>query len=528
MKNDLAKQSTAHSWVDAIYRKAQLPEHKGNPLIEALPQFQLAKDMFPQFNNRPIFTETERCLPKADRMLAISRLGSFIQTLPCHMEVIDQLGQIVRAGYVHRRPDQQEYIKALNQFYRRSMAGDIHPIEMPGPSTAPSFSLFGVSGVGKTSVVERALSFLPRTIRHEQYGFIQVVHMKVDCPPDGRLKQLLLAIIEEFDDLLGTDYRGEAGRRSTVDDLILYVGNKAAEHHLGLLVIDEIQNLLTAAGENKNWMLNFFVTLANTVKVPVAVVGTPRAQHMLKGTLREARRVGDQGSVIWDRFSPNSKDWEFFLKSMWRYQWVRTAAELTPAMSTCMYDLSQGIHAVVVRLFQLAQAAAIRNGTEALTTGLLRQVAKSKFKLIEPMLDALRRNDQTQIALYEDLFAKGLGKLGKATQRDADLNQIKDLERVSARSLDAKMKTISALMVMGHEEEVTRRLVDELFAAMPDLSQQEAVRRILNAAETGHAAGAGLAGPSLKEIVARASAEGVSPVDAIAAAGLAESIKPST
>jgi len=53
----------------AEYRPAQLPEHKGNPLIEALPDFVLAQEMATTFNRYPLYSDSERTLSITLRML---------------------------------------------------------------------------------------------------------------------------------------------------------------------------------------------------------------------------------------------------------------------------------------------------------------------------------------------------------------------------------------------------------------------------------------------------------------------------
>lgn len=48
-------------------------------------------------------------------------------------------------------------------------------------------------------------------------------------------------------------------------------------------------------------MLNFFVTLSNTVGIPTVLIGTSKVQQLFKGNFRQARRAASDGSIIWDR-----------------------------------------------------------------------------------------------------------------------------------------------------------------------------------------------------------------------------------
>ena len=90
--------------VAAVYRKPELPEHRGNPLIEALPPFRVGKERLLTFGKYPIFNEADRALSSDSRILAISRLDNYLEPLGCHEEVITKIFLMTYAGYTHRNP----------------------------------------------------------------------------------------------------------------------------------------------------------------------------------------------------------------------------------------------------------------------------------------------------------------------------------------------------------------------------------------------------------------------------------------
>ena len=69
--------------------------------------------------------------------------------------------------------------------------------------------------------------------------------------------------------------------------------------NLGMLIIDEIQNLNAAASGGHESMLNFFVTLRNEIGIPVVLVGTMRAYPILQSEFSQARRGSGYGSILW-------------------------------------------------------------------------------------------------------------------------------------------------------------------------------------------------------------------------------------
>ena len=181
----------------------------------------------------------------------------------------------------------------------------------------------------------------------------------------------------------------------------------ATLHGLGVLVIDEIQNLsfLKSGGAEK--MLNYFTQLINTIGVPVVLIGTFKAMKLLSGSFSQARRSAGQGDLIMDRLS-EGEEWNFFLESLWKYQWTASATPLKPQLNKKMYELSQGIIDIAVKLYMLAQWQAIEDGNdnERITAALLEAVSEQHMQLVKPMLKVLRRNDPEALALIDDLYPK--------------------------------------------------------------------------------------------------------------------------
>jgi len=248
----------------------------------------------------------------------------------------------------------------------------------------------------------------PQCITHLKYNgqpfyVKQLVWMKLDCPFDGSIKGLCLNFFGEADRLLGSEYsKAFVPARNTVDAMLPRMAQVASTHGLGLLVIDEIQHLSMAKSGGSEKMLNFFVTLVNTIGVPVVLIGTTKAMPILQSEFRQARRGSGQGDLLWDRM-PNDLPWEIMLQSMWRYQWTRKKCGLTKEMNAILYNESQGIIDIAVKLYAMAQIKAIADGTELVTVKGIKEVAAEKLRLVKPMLDALRSGDMKKILQFEDI-----------------------------------------------------------------------------------------------------------------------------
>ncbi len=149
-------------------------------------------------------------------------------------------------------------------------------------------------------------------------------------------------------------------------------------------------------------MLNFFVTLVNTIGIPVIIVGTNKAISVLQSEFRQARHGSDQGDMVWSQM-PHDASWDLFMDGMWEYQWTTEYTPLSSELSELIYEESQGILDIAVKLFMLSQVRAIATGEEKLSKQMIKQVASDSLRLVKSMLEALRSGIPSEIAKYEDI-----------------------------------------------------------------------------------------------------------------------------
>lgn len=249
----------------------------------------------------------------------------------------------------------------------------------------------------------------PQRILHtEPFSLVQITWLKLDCPSQGSPKQLCINFFSAVDRLVGTAYFNFYGsRRASVDEMMVHMAQVANLHALGTLVIDEIQHL-NKAKIGPDALLNFLVTLVNTIGVPVVLIGTLSAIPLLQENFRQARRASGLGSLMWDRM-PKGKAWDYFIDQLWKYQWTRTPTDISSEIREVLYEESQGILDIVVKLFMLAQLRVIsigdaRHGPEILTTKLFQKIAREDFQIVRPMLEALRANDIKALMRWDDLL----------------------------------------------------------------------------------------------------------------------------
>lgn len=391
----------------AAYKKTEIREYDGHPLIEALPEILEAIEVAKKIKLVKKFDPGERELSASKRKHCVERLSSLIIPLNKHLEVEEKLSILIRKGYLSRNIANGDHTSRVRNCMMRFERPDIADLEkekynIPS-STASGLGIIGISGAGKSTGISRILNIYPQIIVHPDYKEKQLVWLKIDCPVSGTIKQLCQNFIHEISDLVGeVGYNAYSGYKT--DELIRIMSSLALKHHLGVLVIDEIQYLYEARSGGAALMLNFFNTLTNTIGVPIVLIGTPKARHLFTKEFRNIKRITDQGSVDWDRLKWKSNDWDTLIKYIWRYQWTKECVECTAEVEKALYYESQGIPDLVIKIFKEAQKRAIGSEDERVSEEIIHSVAQDQFRLLQPALDALRSGEKKEMQKYLDIF----------------------------------------------------------------------------------------------------------------------------
>ena len=394
----------------AIYNKLVEQIYRHNCFIEALPLLpQTEEERFRWLTVKPIYSESERHESAGYRKMAVERLAKFRLALPASLKTLEKIDRALRNGYSDRNPLEAERIKQLNSGFPglvKGNAGESYNRIPCFSSGNNGYGLFGASGVGKTSMVEAALNCYPQVIVHTSYNRRpfdqqQLVWLKLDCPIKGSSRGLCFDFAFSVDSVLGTDFYPSFARLNA-DGMLAKMAQIAAAIGLGILVIDEIQRLSESYSGGENALLNFFVKLANTVRIPVLLMGTYKSLNLFSTQFSSARRIAGQGDQLISHMS-NGREWKFFLEKLWRYQFTACQSPLTEEIANAMYAESQGLIDLAVKLYMMTQWQVIGSCNEAITPDLIEKTAAANFNAARPMLQALRNKDYERLAEIEDL-----------------------------------------------------------------------------------------------------------------------------
>ncbi|WP_409967948.1 AAA family ATPase [Bengtsoniella intestinalis] len=359
-------------------------------------------------------------------------------------EIARKIMTAIREGYVGRNPLGLHWEKGLGELHTCVNQKDSGFLSVSGTNAnASGFSIIGDSGMGKTSTVNHALAMFPQMIIHEQYNEypfpnVQFVWMRLECPHDASVKGLCGEFFTEFDRLTkdNTYEKFAKGGRATTDQMIPQMALIAQRHGLGLLVIDEIQNLSAAKSGGADKMLNFLVQLVNKIGLPVLLIGTPMAKGYLSQDLMAARRsTGQQGMEEFSPFERDERSWDMLVKGLWKYQWTAEKSVLTEEMSDALYSFSHGNVDVTVKLYMEAQRIAISDRTEQVTVDAIMKAGHSKsFSMV---LKCLEEQEKAKVKVQQTKRAK---KVALPVERDAALQDAISLPQKQASVNSPKRK----------------------------------------------------------------------------------------
>lgn len=347
----MSKYPAGHA-ASAIYEGSS-----GNPYLDAMPDM-LSPEQFARViaSYPPIPHDLAQMSPEERRGLLPSLASIYVPT-PYQYAIYDTLYRAIATTY--RTADVVESTRAINAYYC-------------GQSTnyatqADSGSILGVPGCGKTATVRRCLSTMPQVIEHVEYQgqplfCKQILWLHVECPSDCSVKTLGFGIMAALDRAIGSKYlQSTQGLRSASTSAIA-VQTKIllTNHHVGLLVVDEIQNAVLTARKNRQEksLLRFLVELTNETMTSIYFVGTPVAEELF--VIQEHLKRRTRGI----RLAPFKPDGAYldFVRKIWPYQYTAQMAELTTSIGNKLYDCSGGIPAYVIKIFAEAQAQALLTG----------------------------------------------------------------------------------------------------------------------------------------------------------------------
>ena len=241
-----------------------------------------------------------------------------------------------------------------------------------------SFTIIGSSGIGKSSAISRAITIATEnSVIEMEEPFCKIIPaVVVQCPFDCSVKSLLLQILRQIDMELDTHYYDMAVRARATTDMLIGSVSQIALNHIGLLVVDEIQNIVNHR-QGKS-LVGMLTQLINNSGISICMVGTPEAEVFFESVDYLARRALGlrYGSCEYNAY------FREFCIVLFQYQYIQEESDLSDSIIQWLYEHSAGVLAVVVSLIHDAQEISILNDREILDIVSLNEAYEQRMNML--------------------------------------------------------------------------------------------------------------------------------------------------
>lgn len=355
-------------------------------IINAMPEMLSGNELISALAILPEYDENIINENIATRLMALSDLYKIYVPSKMSLEVYSKLylallRSLQKKGTQISTRQQNENYKAIRkQEYSGIMGG------------SDSFTIIGASGIGKSSAISRAINLITqnRIIEIDKPYTKIIPCIVVQCPYDSSVKGLLLEILRKVDESLDSNYYNSAIKARATTDMLIGSVSQVALNHIGLLIVDEIQNVVNS--KNGKSLIGSLTQLINNSGISIAMIGTPESSVFFEQAFQLARRsLGLQYGAM-----EYGAEFEALCNILFSYQFVRNQTEISDSMIEWLYEHSAGIVSVVVSLIHDAQEMSMLNGRECLDIESLNEAYKKRLSMLHNFIEpTIRRGKST-------------------------------------------------------------------------------------------------------------------------------------
>lgn len=400
---------------EAEYAPAQFNIYKNNPLIECIPIIESEVDFYNAIKTIPELPAELWDYDSFSAMDYFSELEVAYLPHPSAWTLYLHVIQQIKSGYRSKNPLDKSGQCFINTVITRGNSGQKYAIPKRKKAHAGkakcSFAK-GISGVGKSEVINTVLSCIPQVIRHREYNSTtlimdQLVWVSIDVGASNSLKGLALNFFTALDEQLGTSYAyNNRALRNPVDFYIGTIRELCAKHMIGFVHIDECQHLLKSIKSGESATLEHLESLFNRIGIPMLMTSTPEGAKLFFDKNKEGSspRVQNVRRLMSERvyeFEPIDLRSKFYCSffDLFLPKHLFTGSEvLEDEFRDHVHYLTFGIHAIIARLLRLFFEAAHKMNLrpENVRAGeyysLLDKVYLQHFEAISVSIAQLRQN----------------------------------------------------------------------------------------------------------------------------------------
>lgn len=397
---------------DAVYIEHPIADDNHNPLVSALPLLRTNDDCLKAITCFPLINLSAEANIQ-ERLSAVSTIQQLMIPRNEFYQIDLAITNALHNCYRGRIPFNMDEIIKLKMNYNN--AEIVLNTEFRGTSNVRpnNFRIIGAPGAGKSVSVNKCLEYYPQVIVHQSNDmrFIQVTYLHVQCPADCSIKAFYISCLFALEKAIGQSFHIKYDRR-TIDQLALLFKLYALRFNLGILVIDEIQNLTIDNSKMMNQLLN----LTNETQISFCFIGTYSGMdNIFSKNFKISRRGGK--CIYVDRYELGNA-FKYVMNNIWKLNYTATPTKLTPELIDAFYIETYGVIGFLIETYKTIQEASILNNLQ-ITPKLVHEVISRQYEEQQQLIqDAIRgiydtECDMKPLSDFERNEAKKRGQKGK-------------------------------------------------------------------------------------------------------------------
>lgn len=351
-----------------------------NDVVKLMPEMIMGEALDEKLKILPEYDTDIRNAPVTERLVALQDLYSVFIPNQMSREIYSKLYLSLL-----RSMQKKKSILAIRQFNENNKLIRQNTYEsIIGGSD--SFTVIGPSGIGKSSAISRAVNILTETPVLKLNNSMVISCLQVQAPADCSVKGLLLEILRKADEVLNSNYYNNALKSHPTVDMLIGIVSQVALNHIGLLIVDEIQNVVN--NKNGKTVIGTLTQLINNSGVSICMVGTPESTIFFEQAMMLARRSLGLNYCTMEY----GEDFCDFCRVLLNYVYVKEKVDVSEALFMWLYNHSSGNASIVVSLIHSAQEIAILEGLEVLNTKILDLAYERRMSMLHDYIEVPKIN----------------------------------------------------------------------------------------------------------------------------------------
>lgn len=346
-------------------------------IVEKLPPMLTGEELKKKMEIRPFYDGNIRLKGQSERLMALNDIYNIYIPSVMSEEIYSKIYLSMLRSLQKKEGKLAVQQRNVNGKRIRDADGSAYGYQgIIGGSD--SFTIIGSSGIGKSSAISRAIDVAAENrVMEMEEPFCKIIPaVVVQCPYDCSVKGLLLQVLRQVDAELDTHYYDMAVRARATTDMLIGSVSQIALNHIGLLVVDEIQNIVNHR-QGKS-LVGMLTQLINNSGISICMVGTPEAEAFFESVDYLARRALGlhYGNCEYNDF------FREFCNLLFSYQYVKQETVISDSIIQWLYEHSAGVLAVAVSLIHDAQEISILNGRERLDMLSLNEAYEQRMNML--------------------------------------------------------------------------------------------------------------------------------------------------